>query len=82
VATPIVWFGTVVDTFEVQICGVDYTNQINFVLLDDGTIWVWNSFSSMFDLWLYPIWAIVGSIAGLAGYIAHKVGSKKQTKVL
>ena len=82
VATPIVWFGTVVDTFEVQMCGADYTDQINFVLLDDGAIWVWNNFSSMFDLWLYPIWSIVGSIAGLAGYIAYKVGSKKQTKVL
>lgn len=41
--------GRVLDSREVNVCGVDYGIQINFILLDNGTIWVWNKFSSAIE---------------------------------
>lgn len=70
-ATPIMLFKRVIDSYQVNICGVDYTNQINLILLDDGTIWVWNRFSSGYNIIFFgPVWLIVSSGAGFLGYIA------------
>ena len=32
-ATPVILFNKVIDSYEVNICGVDYTNQINLIML-------------------------------------------------
>jgi hypothetical protein len=37
--------GRVVDTLELDSCGVDTAVQIHFVLLDDGTLWQWWKFA-------------------------------------
>jgi ABC-type antimicrobial peptide transport system permease subunit len=33
--------GQVVDSLEIQYCGVDLFTEANYVLLDDGSVWVW-----------------------------------------
>jgi hypothetical protein len=77
--TPLMLFKKVVDSYQVNICGADYTNQINFLLLDDGTIWVWNNFSSsIYDLmYALPVWLIVSSVAGFLSYIVWLIQTKQ-----
>lgn len=75
---PTILFGKIVDSYEVNICGVDYTNQINLVILEDGTIWVWNRFSSAIERgFIFPIWLAVSLGASLMGYFASLIGRKK-----
>lgn len=63
-------FKPVRDAYEVNICGVDYTNQINLIILEEGTVWVWNRFSSsMEDMMFFPAWVVASFGAGLSGYI-------------
>lgn len=77
-ATPLILFKKVIDSYEVNICGIDYTNQINMILLDDGSIWVWNRFSSVNEIISFvPKWLIVSSGAGFSGFIALLVRKRK-----
>ena len=46
--------GRVVDTLELDSCGVDTAVQMHFVLLDDGTLWEWWKFAGNEpSLWLW-----------------------------
>ncbi len=61
--TPLKLFKKVVDAYEVNICGPDYTNQINFIMLDDGTIFILTAGPSLIKL--YPILIILKTGIGI-----------------
>ena len=58
--------GSVVDGHETRYCGPDYTNDVFFVLLDDGSVWVWNRFwAGRGQFYGTVIWGFIGLILGL-----------------
>ena len=61
-------FKQVIDRFEVKICGADYTNQLNWIILNDGTVWFWDRWFSAYE----PIFFIGASllISLIAGIIS------------
>lgn len=71
--------GNVIDSYETRYCGPDYVNNIFFILLDDGSVWVWNKFDSAYAMYLYEKRYTVGTILGLVlgGLIGLMVIAKK-----
>lgn len=60
--------GQVIDSREVQTCHPEAVHQVNFAVLEDGSIWRWQHFAT--DLSLLErlfVSTICGSILGLWG---------------
>jgi hypothetical protein len=57
----------VVDSLESQVCGVETVSQHNFVLLEDGSIWMWHHNFTVYDLLFFPFCGLVlGLLSGVA----------------
>jgi hypothetical protein len=77
--------GRIIDFEKFNICGADGAAQENYVITEDGTIWEWGKGSSGFDVLFYPIFGLIGLIAGfLTGALLFiKLPSKsKQNNVI
>ncbi len=61
--------GEKVDSLEVTYCGIEHTSQVNYVLLDDGSVWIWRHGSFVYTGLIY---VCAGSILGLVigGFIS------------
>jgi len=56
------------DSYHTGICGPDYVNQIEVIILDDESLWAWNRFSGWSDWYARRNLTIAGLItAALAG---------------
>ncbi|CAG0942993.1 hypothetical protein ANRL1_01164 [Anaerolineae bacterium] len=59
--------GKVVDRIQVEFCGADYGTLIEYAILDDGNVWMWNHTSgALAGLGVMAICAIGGALAGMA----------------
>ena len=70
--TPIFLFKRIIDAHEYSECdGITIPVQTNFVLLNDGTIWVMTRIypELVYDI-IIPIWLATSSLIGFAGYLA------------
>ena len=70
--TPIFLFKKIIDTHEYSECdGISVPVQTNFVLLNDGTIWIMTRIypELVYDI-ITPIWLATSSLIGFAGYLA------------
>ncbi len=76
--TPLVLSKKVIDRFEVNICGADYTIQQEWIILNDGTIWYWERyFSSLEPLFLIAASFVVSLLAGIGGSSTMLIRKKK-----
>jgi hypothetical protein len=58
--------GKVVSSRIFDVCGADYTIQYNFILLENGTIWEWDRYWSVYEILLfYPFMGFVGMIVSI-----------------
>lgn len=70
-------FKKIADSAQIDLCGPDYEIQVNLIILDDGSVWFWQKYDSvyMFDF-ILPLWLIIGFIAGFTSYRTLKRQSK------
>ena len=55
--------GKVVSSQIFDVCGADFTVQYNFILLEDGSIWTWDRYWSVYETILYyPLMGLSGMI--------------------
>ena len=70
--TPIFLFKRIIDAHEYSECdGITIPVQTNFVLLNDGTIWVMTRIypELVYDI-IIPIWLVTSSLIGFVGYLS------------
>ena len=76
--TPFIKPGKVIDKYQVEFCGPDYSTQVNYILLDDGTIWTWSRSSSAMEVALeLLIWFLAVPVINFIGFIALAVDPKR-----
>ncbi len=62
--------GRIVSQLESHPCLVDGESQVNFIILEDGSVWKWEGGSSELDLLLIPLGVVVAVIGGSLGAVA------------
>jgi hypothetical protein len=68
---PMLLFKKVADSARADVCGPDYDIQVNLIILNDGTVWMWEKYFSVYMLvFILPVWLILSLIAGFASYLA------------
>jgi hypothetical protein len=55
--------GKVIDNLDVLIQGPDYSLQVDYILIEDGTLWRWDRMTSALDITVFFVIGIVGAIA-------------------
>ncbi len=78
---PIILFEKVIDTYQIDICGVDYTIQANLAIRGDGTIWAWTRFSGNEFFFAIFVWPIVCAGVGFLAYLLMVIRRKKDEEV-
>lgn len=56
--------GKVVDSLGSQVCGAETVSQSNFVLLEDGSLWIWHHNFDVYDLLFFPFCGVVLGLLG------------------
>ena len=70
--------GRVIDSLDVLHVGVDYRDETQYVLLDDGSIWVWYRMYAAIELTSVCVqWSLGGLVLGVVG--AFVVRSKQRS---
>jgi hypothetical protein len=62
--------GRVVSQLESHPCLEDGESQVNYIILEDGSIWKWEEASGEMDLLLLPVGVIAAAIGGALGVVA------------
>ncbi len=66
---PILLFKKVLDSVQKDLCGPDYEIQVNLIILDEGSVWFWQKYESVYMfVFILPLWLIIGFIAGFTSY--------------
>lgn len=66
---PILLFKKIADSAQIDLCGPDYEIQVNLIILDDGSVWFWQKYDSVYMfVFILPLWLIIGFIAGFTSY--------------
>ena len=57
--------GKVIDSYATRYCGPDYDMDTYFVLLDDGSLWSWGTFWSVYTVLVQLTWALIGGLLAI-----------------
>ena len=70
--------GNVIDSKEFHLCGADVDVQLNYVILDDRTLWKWSNGSSWGEILIIQALCILGGFVGFIGGISYAVFRRKR----
>ena len=62
--------GRILSQLESHPCVLDGESQVNYIILEDGSIWKWEEATGELDLLLIPMGAVVAFISGSLGAVA------------
>lgn len=70
---PILLFKKIADSAQIDLCGPDYDIQVNLIILDDGSVWFWQKYETVYMfVFILPIWLMIGFVAGFTSYRSLK----------
>ncbi len=59
--------GKVAASYQADVCGAEFTNQYNYIILQDGSLWMWKRSSNNYEpISGLPLFATVGLVLGTA----------------
>ncbi len=70
-----------IDQREFHLCGADMTIQLDYVILDDGTIWEWSNSFGWAEGLIFRALCVSGGAVGFVGGIIYALIKRRRSQV-